>query len=218
MAGTAGGRRPESMRVYAERQLKTLIATGTLTPGSRLSPEVLAVDLELSHIPVREALASLASAGYVEYNPGRGYMVRQLSSEDSADIYRWREVLETEAYRIAVPELTDDDLEEMHRLLVTMGKFTDKEDRLEFIRLNREFHFVPFQRTGSERLLRFLNALWDAAAPYASLEMTDSIGGQAQHEGMMPLFEAHDTDGVIEAMNNHRTARLEHVARWEANH
>ena len=214
-AATEDGR-PESLQSYAERRIKTVIATGTFPPGSRLSPNLLAAEFGLSHIPIREALASLAAVGYVDHTPGRGYVTRQLSAADLADINRWRQVLEHEAYLMAVPELTDEDLAEMRRLSDLMSRRTGRADRLEYIQLNREFHFVAFRRVGSERLLRLLNYLWDAAAPYAGLEMTDSTASHAGHLAVLPGFAARDTQAVIAAMDAHRGIRTQHVARWEA--
>ena len=51
-AATEDGR-PESLQSYAERRIKTVIATGTFPPGSRLSPNLLAAEFGLSHIPIR---------------------------------------------------------------------------------------------------------------------------------------------------------------------
>ena len=125
-------------------------------------------------------------------------------------------MLEREAYLIAVPELTDEDLAEMRRLTDLMSRRTGRADRLEYIQLNREFHFVAFRRVGSERLLRLLNYLWDAAAPYAGLEMTGSTASHAGHLAVLPAFAARDTQDVIAAMDAHRGIRIQHVAHWEA--
>ena len=214
-AAVEGGR-PESLQAYAERRVKTAIADGTIAPGARLSPHLLSEEFGLSHIPIREALASLAAAGYVDHTPGRGYVARQLSSADLADIYHWRQVLETEAYRMGIPQLTDNDIQEMQRLVDLMGRRTRSENRLEYDQLNRQFHFVAFRRAGSERLLRFLSYLWDARAPYASLEMTNSRVSHAEHVALMPAFKARDADAVIAAMEPHRGVRVKHVAEWEA--
>jgi DNA-binding GntR family transcriptional regulator len=216
VAPAAEDGRPEGLLAYAERRIKTAIADGSIGPGSRLSPHLLAPEFGLSHIPVREALASLAAAGYVDHKPGRGYMVRQLSSEDLTDIYHWRQVLEREAYLMGVPKLTDADIAEMTRLVDQMSTLTSSADRLEYVQLNREFHFVAFRRAGSERLLRFLNSLWDAAAPYSVLEMTDSSISHADHVALLPVFAARDADAVIAAMVGHRNVRVKRVVQWEA--
>ena len=165
---------------------------------------------------MREALASLAASGYLEHKPRVGFFVRVLSSEDLADIYHWREVLEREAFTMAIPRLTGDDIEEMRRLCDQMRKLTAPGVRREYLNLNRQFHFIAFRRAGSDRLLRFLTYLWDVAAPYTFTGLADSEEAQQDHERMMDLFEARDVDGIIEVMTRHRGLAVEAVARWEA--
>ena len=93
---------PEALLSYIEKRIKQAVVSGELKPGAKLSPSAIAVDLGVSHIPVREALTSLAASGYLEHKPRVGFLVRVLSSDDLADIYHWREVLEREAFTMAI--------------------------------------------------------------------------------------------------------------------
>ena len=215
MTSSAADDRPETLVAYAERRIKTDIASGKVKSGERLSPHLLAPGFGLSHIPIREALSSLSASGYVVHKRGKGYFARELSSEDLADIYHWRCVLEREALLLAVPKVTADDIAEMALLVRRMDSLTNPEQRLDFLELNREFHFVAFRRAGSSRLLYFLNYLWDNAQPYATLGKVDSAQNQREHLELIPLFAAHDTEAVITKMNKHREFRVQHVAEWE---
>src|SRR6201981_427949 len=115
---------PEALLSYIEKRIKQAVASGELKPGAKLSPSAVAADLGVSHIPVREALTSLAASGYLEHRPRVGFFVRGLSSDDLADIYHWREILEREAFIMAIPKLTGDDIEEMRRLCAQLQKLT----------------------------------------------------------------------------------------------
>lgn len=200
---------PEALLSYIEKRIKQAVVSGELKPGAKLSPSAIAADLGVSHIPVREALTSLAASGYLEHKPRVGFFVRVLSPDDLADIYHWREVLEREAFMMAVPLLTGDDIEEMRGLcgqmrgLVTPGQWS------EFLDLNRQFHFVAFRRAGSDQLLRFLSYLWDSAESYSLSGLGNLEKAQQDHEQMLDLFEARDVDGIIEAMMRHRV-----LAAW----
>jgi len=207
---------PEALLSYIEKQIKQSVVSGELKPGAKLSPSAVAANLGVSHIPVREALTSLAASGYLEHKPRVGFFVRVLSSDDLADIYHWREILEREAFTMAVPRLTSHDIEEMRRLCGQMGKAADSVQRREYLHLNRQFHFIAFRRAGSDRLLRFLAYLWDVAAPYTFTGLVDIDETRQDHERMMDLFEARDLDGIIEMMTRHRGLAVEAVARWEA--
>jgi DNA-binding GntR family transcriptional regulator len=207
--------RPETLVSYASRRIQAALASGEIPAGARISPKALAKELDLSHSPVREALSSLAATGYVIYERRRGYFARELSSEDLDDIYSLREILETEAYRRGVPQLTDDDVLEMRHLVGEMATRVSPEFRSEYLELNRQFHFVPFRRSGSRRLTRFLNSLWDAALPYATLGEVDSSEGNAEHEALLSGLEARDPEAVIAIMRHHRDIRRERVEGWE---
>jgi len=206
---------PEALLSYIEKRIKQSVVSGELKPGAKLSPSAVAADLGVSHIPVREALTSLAASGYLEHKPRVGFFVRVLSPEDLTDIYHWRELLEREAFMMAMPRLADDDIEEMRRLCGQMRKLTAPAQRREYLNLNRQFHFIAFRRAGSDRLLRFLNYLWDAAAPYTFTGLVGTEAAQRDHERMIGCFEARDVNGIIELMTRHRGPAVEAIARWD---
>jgi len=204
-----GQDQPEALLSYIEKRIKQAVVSGELKPGAKLSPSAIAADLGVSHIPVREALTSLAASGYLEHRPRVGFFVRVLSADDLADVYHWREILEREAFMLAIPQLTDDDIDEMRRLCRQMRRLTAPGRWSEFLDLNRQFHFVAFRRAGSDQLLRFLSYLWDSAESYSLSGMGNLERAQQDHEQMIDLFEAREVKGIIEAMTRHRA-----LAAW----
>lgn len=202
---------PEGLQDFVSRRLVKAIVSGELPAGTRLSPARLAEDLGVSHIPVREALAALEAIGHVRRIPRVGFFVAELSTDDIEDIYHWRQVLEDEAHRIVVPRLTDQDLARMREINTAMLKAASERSD-QFVSLNREFHFVPFELVGSEHLLRFLRHLWDAAARYQGAMAYVRVPRstlQDHHNGLMEAFEARDVEGVNRWMAKHRTVTLE---------
>lgn len=203
----SGKNRPESLVSFIERRIETAIAEGEYDSGARLSPSALAKEFEVSHIPVREALNSLAAKGFIDYRQARGFFTRSLSASELDDIYRWRTVLETEALTLAVPQLTDEDIAEMRDVLEEEAKKLGAEDRLEYLELNRRFHFIAFERVSSPVLLHLLNYLWDITKPYTAAELVESTRSHEDHVKQLELIEARDVDGLIKAMNEHRGYR-----------
>jgi DNA-binding GntR family transcriptional regulator len=205
--------RPEGLQDFVSRRLVRAIVAGDLPPGTRLSPARLAEELGVSHIPVREALAALEAVGHVQRIPRVGFFVAELSTDDIEDIYHWRQVLEDEAHRIAVPRLNDADLAHMREINAEMLKAVkQRSDR--FLGLNRVFHFVPFERAGSQHLLRFLTHLWDASARYQNAMAYVKVPKtllQDHHNGLMAAFEARDVDEVNACMAKHRAVTLEAI-------
>jgi DNA-binding GntR family transcriptional regulator len=206
---------PEGLQDFVSRRLVKAIVSGDLPPGTRLSPARLAEDLGVSHIPVREALAALEVVGHVKRIPRVGFFVAELSTGGLEDIYHWRQVLEDEAHRMAVPRLTNADLARMREINTEMLKAArERSDR--FLVLNRQFHFVPFERAGSEHLLRFLNHLWDASARYQNVMVYVRVPRstlQDHHKRLMKAFEARDVGAVNAAMAEHRQFTLDAIRK-----
>lgn len=195
--------RPDGLQGFVTRNLVRAIASGELPPGARLSPARLATDLGVSHIPVREALAALEAIGQVKRIPRVGFFVAEMSAEDVEDIYHWRQVLEDEASRIAVPHLTAEDLDRMRELHAGMAA---ADNGGTYAELDRAFHFVTFQRAGSDHLLRLITHLWDAASRYhgAVLARVDRAVCQQQHEALLLAFDARDVEAVAAVLAAHR--------------
>jgi len=209
----------EALLPSIARRVKQAIASGELAPGAKLSPSSMAAGLGVSHIPVREALASLAAFGYIEHRPRVGFFVHHRSADDLDDILHWREILEDEALRMAIPRLTDGDIAHLRQLCDEVRELATPDHRSrhhDYLALDRRFHFVVFRRAGSERLVRFLSYLWDLAAPYicAGPDICAGPGGDrpgghdlaADHERLVDLFGARDVAGAIKAMAQHREA------------
>src|SRR5262249_42671658 len=155
-------------------------------------------DLGVSHIPVREALAALEAVGQVKRIPRVGFFVAELSTEDIEDIYHWRQILEDEANRIAVPRLTDEDLAQMRDINERMAAAVPEHSNA-FSELNRMSHFIPFRKAGSDHLIRFISHLWDAAARYQGTTVYARVAKTAlqhHHDALMQAYENRDVDEV----------------------
>src|SRR5690606_4147495 len=121
LGSTTGGRRPRrgagsapgALMTAQERMLEALrteVLTGALQPGEQVVQELIAEQHGVSRVPVREALQTLTSEGLITHLPHRGYFVTELSVPDLLEVYRLRELLETQALRTGIPVLTDTDV------------------------------------------------------------------------------------------------------------
>jgi len=195
---------PEGLQEIISRRLMHAIIDGSLPSGEKLSPTKLASEFGVSHIPVREALAALEAEGYVRRAPRVGFFVAELPTDDVGGVYHWRQVLEDEAHRIAVPRLEDSDLARMRKLNDSINRERESQNR--FLDLNREFHFVAFGKAGSEILLRLLNQLWDSVARYQKTMDLARVSRAVlrDHAALIEAFEARDVNLVNALMAEHR--------------
>ena len=97
--------------------IRKKLSLGDLPPGKRLVNRVLADEIGVSVIPVREAIHRLASEGLVEHVPGSGAFVRKADPHDLDNLYVLRDALESCAAGEAARFITEHQLEELDSIV-----------------------------------------------------------------------------------------------------
>lgn len=193
--------------------LRTDVLTGALRPGEKVVQEVVAEQHGVSRVPVREALQTLASEGLITHVPHRGYFVTRLSIPDLLEVYRLRQILETEALTEAIPVLTDADLGAIEELADRVDAAATGHDLAALTHANRDFHFAMFDAAGMPRLSRLLRQLWDASDVYRSLYF-QQVGNRErvarEHAAMLDAVGRRDVSAAIRLHDEHR----QHSVDW----
>src|SRR4051812_20231257 len=154
----AGGHRTLAEKAFDA--LHDAILTGRLPPGARLPIEDLAEVLNMSPMPIREAVRRLDAAGLVENIPHRGARVTGLSVVDLAEVYEVRLSLEPMAVRHAAERFTPADEERSRRRLAELDAASDDSSSATF-EAHEEFHFALYDTAGSTWLLRTIRPVWE---------------------------------------------------------
>src|ERR1700745_3649273 len=95
-------------RIYEE--VVRLIVSGELPSGGWLDEKRVIDRLRVSRTPFREAIGILAKGGLVEIRPYRGFYVRSFSRDETADIYELFKRIECFAVELAMPLMSDRDI------------------------------------------------------------------------------------------------------------
>src|SRR6201993_1457990 len=88
---------PPPLRAHVVRMLSAGILSGKYRPGDRLNESQIARELNISRIPVREALSQLQEQGLVQNRERRGMFVTNIGPEEVQQLSSLRIILETEA-------------------------------------------------------------------------------------------------------------------------
>lgn len=194
------------------RALRNMIAAGALEPGQPIRQDDIAAELGVSRVPVREALKILEGEGQVRHIPRQGFQVTALRIDDLFDIYRMRELLESEALTYGVPNLTDEDIDVVRGAMVELEKDTGK-DIMKTIDANTRFHLIPIEACDKPILSRTLRILWESATPFAIRLILSTKRSliQSEHNKMFDALEKRDTEAVIEAYKSHRESSLARI-------
>ena len=105
-----------TLGVKAYEKLRGMLVSGRLQPGMQLVNRKLADEIGMSMTPVREAVTRLASEGLVEYVPGAGAFVRQVSRQELAQLYDVRRALESLAAAEAATHATAGEIAELRAI------------------------------------------------------------------------------------------------------
>jgi DNA-binding GntR family transcriptional regulator len=109
----------------AAARIRELIMDGRVRPGDRLRLERLAVEFGISVTPVREALKSLRSEGFVMLEPRRGFVVAPLSKRDVQDLFWVQAGIAAELTARAAPRIGPAVLRELDGLQHAMERARD---------------------------------------------------------------------------------------------
>ncbi|MFJ1929195.1 MULTISPECIES: GntR family transcriptional regulator [unclassified Streptomyces] len=135
------------------------IVSGVFERGSRLTEEVLARRYGVSRVPVREALRTLESEGFVVTRRHAGACVAEPDEQEAADLLEVRMLLEPLGAARAAQRRTDAHLKVL-RGLVRLGQERARRGEGEDLRsLGGWFHETLAQASGSPGLIALLTQL-----------------------------------------------------------
>ncbi|MEW2167313.1 GntR family transcriptional regulator [Streptomyces sp. NPDC007084] len=204
------------MSEQATDELRRAILAGGLAPGAEYSLRELAGMLDISFIPIREALRSLESEGLVIMRPGRSAVIAPLDLDDLRGIYRLRRALEPEIARRSCALLTTADLD---RLQSQAAEFGAREQGMADIYDDHHaFHLALLAPAATAWDIRVLTTLWRAAERYIRIgfgrldpDPTEHERRGKAHVDLLAAYRTGDPDKVAAAVERH-LARNEKIA------
>jgi DNA-binding GntR family transcriptional regulator len=154
----------QSLQKLVYGSLRQAILEREIAPGEPINIRKLAEKLDVSAMPVREALRQLEAEGMVSFTSGKRIVANQLSREELHDIYAIRIPLEEMALLRCFDQVDKQGLQHLEKLHQQMLKTGTTGAR--WFNLNRIFHMNLYEMSGSSRLYRILQGLWNSTEPY----------------------------------------------------
>lgn len=214
----------EPRRLYRQvaEQIRALIESGELKPGTRLPPErELAERFAVSRPTVREALIVLEVEGHIQIRMGSGVYISQRTadaaelrtSEDTEgplEILQARCLIESAIAEEAARRVTKQSLVRIDATLERMGRSLD--DAEVALACDRDFHTAIADIIGNSALKHFTGLIYDSRmSPYFT-KLASYFEGP--HTWKLALEEHHiirdalalgDPAAAREAMRSHLT-------------
>ncbi|MCR2826193.1 GntR family transcriptional regulator [Microbacterium sp. zg.Y909] len=202
----------KSQRAY--QWIKERIAAQEFTPGYRLVLGTIAGELDMSVVPVREAIRQLEAEGLVTFERNVGAHVAMVDDSQYRYSMQALSVLEGTATALASRAITESDIREARAVNEQMvRRLSDFEPRA-FTALNQRFHEILFAKCANPRMLELVQAEWARLGHLRDSTFT-FVPGRAQesvreHEEILRLIETSAPLGEIEqAARRHRATTLD---------
>ncbi|MBD0740519.1 GntR family transcriptional regulator [Streptomyces sp. CBMA29] len=192
--GTDGTGRRISAQVVCTA-IRDDIVSGFFPPGGRLTEELLAQRYGVSRVPVREALRTLESEGFVRTRRHAGASVAEPTEQEAADLLELRGLLEPLGAARAAQRRTDAHLKVL-RGLVRLGQERAVQGQLSDLpSLGGWFHETLAQASGSPTLAALLTQLRHKIAwVYGGEVPTRAVESWEEHAALVDAVARGDAE------------------------
>jgi DNA-binding GntR family transcriptional regulator len=203
-------------RCVIEERLRNAILDGRLPAGMALRQQALATLFGVSRMPVREALRQLEAQGLLQVVQHKGAVVAPLVSDEAAESYSLRILLESEALRLSIPHLQAQDLDEARGCLERLAEETDYQ---EIGRLIYQFHMTLYRRAPNQRMLRLIEHGLKEEERFLRFHLVAmGLGDVSRSDNyeLLAACEERDTTLAVELLTIHLHRGIDAITRYLA--
>ena len=198
------GPRAGATQEWVFQVLRTGIINGSIPSGTQLKQDEISAALNVSHIPVREALRRLESQGLVSIHPNRGASVTQLSRDGVVDMMEVRATLSVMMLKNSAPHLTEADYAALDEIIEKQRR---ADDLFASEELNYCFHEILSSHAGNsvaELLMELVHANIDRYVRggfYGTASAREN--SIREHEAIVAACRAGDYESACNHLRDH---------------
>lgn len=197
--------RPLREIVYEE--LRNLILTGKIKPGTRMMEIELAEDMGVSRTPIREAIRKLEKEGLVVIEPRKGAYASEVSVKDMEDILEVRANLEGLAAYLAAERMTEAEKKALDEIREKFRQAVDEGNMAEMISNDTKFHHMIVESSRNNHLIHMVEQLQELVLRFRYIYYKDF----KRAEDMLPEHKSIYEEIVNGNGANARFAAFNHI-------
>jgi DNA-binding GntR family transcriptional regulator len=187
--------------------IREKILSGEITAGQPLRQAALAEELNVSRIPVREALLQLEAEGLVAFEPHKGATATELNVEQVDELFELRAMLEADLLASSIPNLTPEKIEEAQTLLDRLEKALGKENAANtWSELNSDYHNCLYSAANRPQTQDLVNTLNKNADRYIRMHLLWAGGiskAESEHNAILSMCRDRDIEGAVRVLKQH---------------
>ena len=147
------------------RALRVMIMHGELKPGQSVTIRGLASKFGVSMTPARDAVRRLSAEGALSISSTGRVGTPELSNERIEELASIRALLEPELASRALPRAHLNLLERLSNINSSIDQAIVKDDAVDYIRRNLEFHRTLYLRAQAPAMLALVETVWLQLGP-----------------------------------------------------
>lgn len=155
---------PAHERVY--RLLRQRILFGGFQPGRPVTLRGLAAELDVSPMPVREAVRRLIAEGALDMHDNRRVSVPAMTPQKFGEVIFARQSLEPELAARALPHFSASDIGGLRSVDEAIDACMARGDAEGYMRHNHRFHFMIYEKAAAPTLLALVDSVWLRFGPF----------------------------------------------------
>lgn len=190
----------------ARRHIQSMILGGTVGPGDRITTREVSNALGISETPIREAIRSLASEGWLDVQSHIGAVVQGLRIEQIREISALRGSICGLAIELGAANFTDTRLAQIDRNIAEYGEALEARDYQRVLETNYDFHLLlcdnpqsPWCRRLLENMHGLMSAQRHGIAP-RHLRLTAAL---EEHKRIRDMLRAANFAGAADMVKQH---------------
>jgi DNA-binding GntR family transcriptional regulator len=198
-------REKETNREYALRVIKENIVNLQLEPGSMISEQDIANELNLSRTPVHEAMQELSSTKIIEILPQRGSHVSLIDMAHVEEAVFIRATIESAVTELACKQATEEDLQKMEENVALQRFYYEKNNLDKIMELDNGFHEIMYKITNKMQchyMVRLMSIHYDRIREL-NLHSFNPERIINEHAEILEAFKKKDPEGARKALDKH---------------
>ena len=198
----------ESIADLAKSHIQVWIIQGEYLPGQQLKEEEIAMRLDISRPPVREAFKMLEAEGLVIRRPRRGVFVTEMTEKDVWEAYTLKAALYELAMELAMDTISGSQIQELELVVRRMENCVqaDPVDLMGYQEHHRDFHSHIMVISGHYRLEKISASIHNQVSrfSYKSLQNKKHLDSSVRyHRQILDAIKDRDSDRACKLMKEH---------------
>jgi DNA-binding GntR family transcriptional regulator len=187
--------------------LREKIISHEIKGGQPLRQDALAGELNVSRIPIREALLQLEAEGLVQFAPHKGAVATEISASEVDELFGLRALLECDVLKDSLKKISDEELDKAEEILAEFDVLlAPNADMHAWGALNWKFHKSLYLPSERKRTLGILGQLHTNSDRYMRLQIglsADYSRAEQEHHDLLAHCRKRDSRAANKCLKAH---------------